>query len=192
MHFHNAQASLSRIRPAGILFAGALDVCSGGVAYCKTGAKLHAEADELFARNDYAALVKLLRSGMAATPDDAQLLWRLARALKKQGDADSKNRKALLQESLELAKRAVELEPTCGNAHKWCGIALSSSSAFEGTTASIKNSFVGTTRLSRTHHLYSRFASSVSWLPASAKSGRWQTGRHRPNHSHSSRLTPAS
>jgi len=146
MHFHSAQAAPIRRRPAGILIAGAIGVCSGGVVLCKTGGKLHAEADELFERNDYEALVKFLRDGMAATPDDSQLLWRLSRALKKQADADIKNRKTLLHESLELAKRAVELEPNCGNAHKWCGIALSSSSSFEGTTASIKNSFVGMAR----------------------------------------------
>ena len=109
---------------------------------------LYKQADELFEANEYEALARLLRDAIASSADDAQLLWRLARALKKQADAEPKKevKKALLHEALSKAQRAVELAPEDGSAHKWCGIALSSSSSFEGTSASIKNSFIGTER----------------------------------------------
>lgn len=105
---------------------------------------MHTVADDLFERNEYDILVTLLRQGLATHPDDAQLLWRLARGLKKQADgvAQKEAQKGLVSEALAHARRALELAPECGPVQKWVGITLSSNSSFEGTTASIKNSFV--------------------------------------------------
>jgi len=109
--------------PAALLFAGALGAFSAGAVACAAGPTLHAEADALFDKNEYAPLVSVLRDGLASDPDDAQLLWRLARALKKQADAEParETKKAMLHEALALAQKAIELDPGCGSAHKWCG-----------------------------------------------------------------------
>ena len=140
--YHSPTAPFGRA-PVRILFAGVLGSASaGGMAMCADSPQ-HAQADELFEKNEYASLVTVLRDGLASNPDDSQLLCRLARALKKQADAApvKETKVGLLHEALELAQKAIRVEPGCGSAHKWCGIALSSSSSFEGTTASIKNSF---------------------------------------------------
>ena len=49
---------------------------------------------------------------------------------------------ALVFDALKHAKRALELVPEIGAAHKWYAILLSESGSFAGTSASIKNSFV--------------------------------------------------
>ena len=78
---------------------------AGGMAMMCAVCPKHARYDELFEKNEYAKLVTLLRGGLADDPDDAELLWRLARALKKQADAApvKETKVALLHEALQLA-----------------------------------------------------------------------------------------
>ena len=104
------------------------------------------EADKLFDSNQYKSLTDMLRASMARAPDDAELNWRLARALKKLSDGEkpkSKEKEALVREGLECAKKALAAAAqTCGPAHKWYAILLSGLGEFTGTADSIKNSFV--------------------------------------------------
>ena len=69
--------------------AVAASVAAGvtGLAWCKPSSVL-SQADKLFDANEYTQLSELLRNALSASPDDAQLLWRLARALKKLADAE--------------------------------------------------------------------------------------------------------
>jgi len=101
-----------------------------------------AKADALFDAADYASLASLLRA--MRPQDDAQVMWRLGRALKKLGDAekDKKAREALVREGLACAERALKLDASCGAAHKWYAILLSESGSFTDTSSKIKNSFV--------------------------------------------------
>jgi tetratricopeptide (TPR) repeat protein len=101
-----------------------------------------AKADAIFDAADYTSLVACLRA--MRPQDDAQLLWRLGRALKKLGDAekDKKAKEALVREGLACAERALKLDASCGAAHKWFAILLSESGSFGSTKESIKNSFV--------------------------------------------------
>ena len=56
--------------------------------WCKSSSVL-AQADALFDANEYTRLTDLLRQALASNPDNAQVLWRLARALKKLADAEA-------------------------------------------------------------------------------------------------------
>ncbi|KOO23815.1 regulator of microtubule dynamics protein 1 [Chrysochromulina tobinii] len=104
-----------------------------------------AEADRLFDANQYEPLATLLRASLAKAPDDTELLWRLARVCKKLADEEkpkSAAKQALIREGVQSSERALALKPDCGPAHKWQAIMLSEVGHFEGTTTTIKNSFV--------------------------------------------------
>ena len=104
-----------------------------------------AEADRLFDANQYGPLATLLRTLLAKAPDDTELLWRLARVCKKLADEEkpkSAAKQALIREGVQSSERALALKPDSGPAHKWQAILLTEVGQFEGTTATIKNSFV--------------------------------------------------
>jgi tetratricopeptide (TPR) repeat protein len=114
---------------------------SGLGAACEVGAL--SRADALFDANEYAQLTDLLRTALSSRPDDAQLLWRLARALKKMADAQSDKpaKEKLAREAHAAAERSLALSPESGATHKWYAITLSELGAFLGTGEKIKNSF---------------------------------------------------
>ena len=101
------------------------------------------KADGLFDANEYGPLTHLLRGALTSKPDDPELLWRLARGLKKLSDAEEKKeaKEKLTMEGLALAEKAVAVAPKLGAAHKWYAIMLSGSGAFRGTSEKIKNAF---------------------------------------------------
>lgn len=115
---------------------------SGLAAACEAG--VVSRADALFEANEYAQLADLLRTSLSSHPDDAQLLWRLARALKKMADAqpDQLAKEKLAREAHAVAERSLTLSPESGAAHKWYAIMLSEIGAFVNTGEKIKNSFV--------------------------------------------------
>ena len=103
------------------------------------------EADQLFDSNNYAKAASLLRAELAARPTDADLLWRLARVLKKLADEEKPKtpaKESAVREGLGLAERALAADDSCGPAHKWYAILLSEVGSFGGTSDTIKNSFV--------------------------------------------------
>lgn len=111
-------------------------------ASATASALVYARADKLFDQNGFDELTELLRKAVVSAPEDAQLLWRLARALRKLSDSRPKHeRESLLREGLELAQQAIALQPDCGAAHKWAGVLLAGLGDFEGTTATIQKSF---------------------------------------------------
>ena len=112
-------------------------------AQCR-GESVVLKADGLFEANEYGALRAMLREALAQQGDDAELLWRLGRACKKLADSEkpkSDAKKALIREAMKATERALELAPSCGPSHKWYAIVLTELGQFEGTTATIKNSF---------------------------------------------------
>ena len=146
--------------------------------------------DALFEQAKYHALADALKKSLAHAPDDAQLLWRLARALVKLADAapDKKAKEPLLRESLSAAERAVGLQPDCAPANKWLGISLSKCSSFEGTKETIKKSFSVRDRFERacaldpadatSRHLLGLWCfevASLSWLEQKAASALFAT-----------------
>jgi tetratricopeptide (TPR) repeat protein len=101
------------------------------------------KADALFEANEYSSLVDILREELRRRPQDARVLWRLARALKKVSDVAPKaTKEGVVREALELAGRALAVDTHSGPAHKWYAILLSESGSFGSTSDKIKNSFV--------------------------------------------------
>lgn len=113
-------------------------LCDKAPTHCLTA------ADKLFDNNQYKELERLLRASLPRAPDDAELLWRLTRALKKLADAepDKKAKEALMREALSHAEGAIKLSPESGASNKWYAILLSGVGQFSGTSATIKNSFI--------------------------------------------------
>lgn len=111
-------------------------------ASATASALVYASADRLFDQNAFEELTEMLRTAVSAAPEDAQLLWRLARALRMLADArrTAAEREPLVREGLGWAQKAIALQPDCGAAHKWAGILLAGLSDFERTTNRIQNS----------------------------------------------------
>lgn len=115
-------------------------------AECKRAAgDPYAEADALFASNEYAKLAAQLRTALAGSAEDQGLLWRMGRACKKLADSEppkSVAKRALISEGIACTERSLSLQEGCGPCHKWHAILLTETGQFEGTSATIKNSFV--------------------------------------------------
>lgn len=80
-----------------------------------------------------------------AFPNNAHVLWRLARAQYELHEAaktaPAPERKALLLQGLALAHDAVKSDDSVSAAHKWCGILLTSVGDYESTKVRIGNSY---------------------------------------------------
>uniref|UniRef100_A0A7S4M1Y9 Regulator of microtubule dynamics protein 1 n=1 Tax=Prymnesium polylepis TaxID=72548 RepID=A0A7S4M1Y9_9EUKA len=131
-------------RVGGAVAAALLGGSLGGSALSMCLASdVTATADSLFESNQYGKLVDLLRDELSRKPEDVDVLWRLARALKKSADPLSKTeQEPLLREALALAERAIKADASRGPAHKWYAICLSQVGSFGSTSDKIKNSFV--------------------------------------------------
>lgn len=144
----NATAAAAR-RPRAFIAAAtaaASSLAISGIVECEA-AKAPAHclnvADGMFDANQYTQLYTLLKTSLPRAPDDAELNWRHARACKKLADEKSKSeQEPLLREGLAAAEHALKCAADSGAAHKWYAILLSEVGQFDGTTASIKNSFV--------------------------------------------------
>ncbi|XP_026698857.1 regulator of microtubule dynamics protein 1 isoform X2 [Athene cunicularia] len=77
--------------------------------------------------------------------DDAELLWRLARAsrdLAQLSSTSAEEKRQLAYEALEYAKKALEKNESNFAAHKWYAICLSDVGDFEGIKTKIGNAIV--------------------------------------------------
>jgi tetratricopeptide (TPR) repeat protein len=107
-----------------------------------------AVADELYddvkscSRAELAEAVAALD---ACFPNNAHVLWRLARAQydlhEAAKDAPAAERKELLLKGLSIAHDAVKADASVSAAHKWCGILLTSVGDYESTKVRIGNSY---------------------------------------------------
>ena len=105
-----------------------------------------AEADRLNEDEAHRELMTVLDTALSKTPNDAELLWRLARCHKKTADAEGGGEaktpahEAHMAIGLRHATRALELAPDNGSCHKWYAILLGGK---PGTTGEkIGNSFI--------------------------------------------------
>ncbi|XP_004697785.1 regulator of microtubule dynamics protein 1 [Echinops telfairi] len=77
--------------------------------------------------------------------DDAELLWRLARAsrdIAQLSGTSEEEKKRLVYEALEYAKRALEKNESNFAAHKWYAICISDVGDYEGIKVKIANAYV--------------------------------------------------
>lgn len=104
---------------------------------------------------------------MLPCSDDAEFLWRLARAsrdLSLLPDTETWRKKELTFEAFEYAKRALERDEKCFAAHKWYAICLSDTGEFEGVKAKIGNSYIIREHLERAIELNPKDATSLHIL----------------------------
>lgn len=77
--------------------------------------------------------------------NDAEILWRLSRAsrdLAQLSKTDKNDKKRLVYESRDFAKKALEINESCSAAHKWYGICLSDVGDYEGMKVKIGNAYI--------------------------------------------------
>ncbi|KAK1332191.1 hypothetical protein QTO34_007877 [Cnephaeus nilssonii] len=101
------------------------------------------QADYLYESGETEKLYQLLTKYKES--EDAELLWRLARAsrdLAQLSGTAAEEKKALVYEALEYAKRALEKNGASFAAHKWCAICISDVGDYEGIKAKIANAYV--------------------------------------------------
>ncbi|XP_074997661.1 regulator of microtubule dynamics protein 1 isoform X3 [Calonectris borealis] len=101
------------------------------------------QADYLYGSGETEKLYRLLVQHKNS--DDAELLWRLARAsrdLAQLSSTSAEKKRQLAYEALECAKKALEKNESNFAAHKWYGICLSDVGDFEGIKTKIGNAIV--------------------------------------------------
>ncbi|XP_019405614.1 PREDICTED: regulator of microtubule dynamics protein 1 isoform X1 [Crocodylus porosus] len=101
------------------------------------------QADYLYGSGETEKLYQLLVQHKNS--EDAELLWRLARAsrdLAQLSRTSAEEKKQLIYEALEYAKKALEKNESNFAAHKWYAICISDVGEYEGIKAKIASAFV--------------------------------------------------
>ncbi|NXR06552.1 RMD1 protein, partial [Semnornis frantzii] len=101
------------------------------------------QADYLYGSGETEKLYQLLVQHKNS--DDAELLWRLARAsrdLAQLSSTSAEEKRKLAYEAFEYAKKALEKNESNFAAHKWYGICLSDVGDFEGIKTKIGNAII--------------------------------------------------
>ncbi|XP_034429064.1 regulator of microtubule dynamics protein 1 [Hippoglossus hippoglossus] len=149
--------------------------CLGYGAYhwVQSSAVLHAsgkeevleQADYLYSCADTEKLYQLLLQYKDS--DEAEVLWRLARAsrdLSLLPNMEAKRKKQLINEAFEYARRALEKDDQCFAAHKWYAVCLSDVGDYEGIKVKIGNSYIIREHLERAVELNPKDATSLHIL----------------------------
>ncbi|KAM4543883.1 regulator of microtubule dynamics protein 1 [Fundulus diaphanus] len=140
-------------------------VQSSAVVFALDKEEVLEQADYLYGCAETEKLYQLLLQYKDS--DDAEFLWRLARAsrdLSMLPDTDGGRKKQLVFEAFEYAKRALERDDKCFAAHKWYAICLSDTGEFEGVKVKIGNSFIIRAHLERAVELNPKDATSLHIL----------------------------
>ncbi|XP_012867986.1 PREDICTED: regulator of microtubule dynamics protein 1 [Dipodomys ordii] len=101
------------------------------------------QADYLYESGETEKLYHLLTQYKES--EDAELLWRLARAsrdIAQLNRTSEEEKKLLIYEALEYAKRALEKNESSFGAHKWYAICISDVGDYEGIKAKIANAYI--------------------------------------------------
>lgn len=120
------------------------------------------QADYLYSCAETEKLLQLLRQHK--NRDDAEFLWRLARATRDVAllpDTAADTKKQLIYESYDCAKRALEKDEGCFAAHKWFAICLSDKGDYEGIKVKLGNSFIIRDHLQRAIELNPKDATTL-------------------------------
>uniref|UniRef100_A0A8C6VRF6 Regulator of microtubule dynamics protein 1 n=1 Tax=Naja naja TaxID=35670 RepID=A0A8C6VRF6_NAJNA len=101
------------------------------------------QADYLYGSGETEKLYQLLSEHKNS--ENAQVLWRLARALRdlaQLSQTSAEKKKQLAYEALGYAKKALEKDNNCYCVHKWYAICLSDVGDYEGIKNKISSAFV--------------------------------------------------
>ena len=89
--------------------------------------------DADFFRIDYPAAVAAYESALKQTPDDPEILWRLARVYVCLGEvADERHRVPLFKTAESYARRCIQVDSLNGEGHTWLAGALGYAALYEG------------------------------------------------------------
>ncbi|XP_044860437.1 regulator of microtubule dynamics protein 1 isoform X3 [Mauremys mutica] len=101
------------------------------------------QADYLYGSGETKKLYQLLTQHKNS--EDAEILWRLARAsrdLAQLSSTSAEEKKQLVYEALEYAKKALEKNESSFAVHKWYAICISDVGDYEGIKTKIANAYV--------------------------------------------------
>ncbi|XP_073186752.1 LOW QUALITY PROTEIN: regulator of microtubule dynamics protein 1 [Lepidochelys kempii] len=101
------------------------------------------QADYLYGSGETEKLYQLLTQHKSS--EDAEILWRLARAsrdLAQLSSTSAEEKKQLVYEALEYAKKALEKNESNFAVHKWYAICISDVGDYEGIKTKIANAYV--------------------------------------------------
>ncbi|XP_043395327.1 regulator of microtubule dynamics protein 1 isoform X1 [Chelonia mydas] len=101
------------------------------------------QADYLYGSGETEKLYQLLTQHKNS--EDAEILWRLARAsrdLAQLSSTSAEEKKQLVYEALEYAKKALEKNESNFAVHKWYAICISDVGDYEGIKTKIANAYV--------------------------------------------------
>lgn len=95
--------------------------------------------DEAFTRIDYAAAVALYEQQLPLYPNDAQLLWRLARVYVCAGEVkDNGEGESDFARAEEFARRCIQVDSTSVEGHTWLAAALGYRALHAGLVAKVE------------------------------------------------------
>ncbi|MEE6463626.1 hypothetical protein FKM82_005985 [Ascaphus truei] len=120
------------------------------------------QADYLYGSGETEKLYSLL--SQYKNSEDAELLWRLARAsrdLSQLSKTAPDEKKKLIYEALDYAKKALEKNEFSFAAHKWYAICVSDVGDFEGTKVKIANAYIIKEHLQKAINLNPKDATSI-------------------------------
>ncbi|XP_049912078.1 regulator of microtubule dynamics protein 1 [Epinephelus moara] len=172
--FRRTAGALTSRRAAFLLGFPTLS-CLGYEVYhrVQTSAVVHAlEKEEVLEQADYlyscAETEKLYQLLVQyKDSDDAEFLWRLARASRDMSllpNMEAERKKQLMYEGFEYAKKALEKDDKCFAAHKWYAVCLSDTGDYEGVKVKIGNSYIIREHLERAIELNPKDATSLHIL----------------------------
>ena len=101
------------------------------------------KADELHELDDFSGNYELLKKAEGLEADNFELIWRLARAHFDFSDnsVDEEVISDNIYSGMDFAKRALEMDDTRAESHKWFGILIGRVGELEGTKQKIINSY---------------------------------------------------
>ncbi|NXI69189.1 RMD1 protein, partial [Anseranas semipalmata] len=120
------------------------------------------QADYLYGSGETEKLYRLLVQHKNS--EDAELLWRLARAsrdLAQLSSTSAEEKRQLVYEALEYAKKALEKNESNFAAHCWYAICISDVGDYEGIKAKIANAFLIKDHFQRAIELNPKDATSI-------------------------------
>ncbi|XP_055964726.1 regulator of microtubule dynamics protein 1 [Sorex fumeus] len=123
------------------------------------------QADYLYESGETKKLYQLLTQYTKS--EDAELLWRLARVsrdMAQLSETSEEEKKLLVYEALEYAKRALEKNELSFAAHKWYAICINDVGDYEGIKAKIANAYIIKEHFEKAIELNPKDATSIHLL----------------------------
>ncbi|EMP42281.1 Regulator of microtubule dynamics protein 1 [Chelonia mydas] len=108
--------------------------------------------------------------------EDAEILWRLARAsrdLAQLSSTSAEEKKQLVYEALEYAKKALEKNESNFAVHKWYAICISDVGDYEGIKTKIANAYVIKEHFQKAIELNPKDATSIHLMGIWYKKKLW-------------------